>query len=76
MNELVIFNYSLKRALNSSLKYYELAVRERAHVLIPSLEANDMVSNGHAILSPTPTSHSSNLKTRLSPCITVPSNRT
>ena len=36
MNELVIFKYSLKRALNSSFKCYELAVRERAHVLIPS----------------------------------------
>ena len=65
MNELVIFNYSLKRALNSSLKCYELAVRERAHVLIPSRGANDMVSNGHVILSPPPVSHSSNLKTYL-----------
>ena len=47
MNELVIFNYSLKRAINSSFKCFELAVRERAHVLIPSRWANGMVSNGH-----------------------------
>ena len=42
MNELVIFNYSLKRALNSSFKCYELAVRERAkaHMLIGSRGAN------------------------------------
>ena len=35
MNELVIFNYSVIRSLNSSFKCYELAVRERAkaHVL-------------------------------------------
>ena len=75
MNELVIFNYSLKRTLNSSFSYYELAVREgaKAHVLIPSRGANDIVSNGHVILSPTPAFHSSNLKTYPSPCITVPS---
>ena len=63
MNELVIFNYSLKRALNSSLKCFELSVCERAHVLIPSRWGNDMVSNDHVILSPTPASHSSNLET-------------
>ena len=65
MNELGIFNYSFKQALNSSFKSYELAVRERAHVLIPSRVANDMVSNGHVNLSPSPSSHSSNLKTSL-----------
>ena len=77
MNELVIFNYSLKRALNSSFKCYELAVREgaRAYVLIRSRGANGMVSNGHVILSPAPASHSSNLKTCPSPCIAVPSSR-
>ena len=63
INELVILNYSLKRPLNSLFKCYELAV----HLLIP----NGMVSNGHVILSPTPTSHSYNLKTCPSPCITV-----
>ena len=75
MNELVILNNSLKRSLNSSFKCYELAVRERAHVLIPSRGANGMVSNGRVILSPTPASHCSNLKTCPSPCITVPSSR-
>ena len=71
MNELVIFNYSSIRALNSSFKCYELAVRERAktHVLPPSRGANGMISNGHVILSPTRPSHSSNLKTCPSPCI-------
>ena len=63
MNKLVIFNYSLKRALNSSFKCYEFTVRERAHVLIPSRGANGMVSKRHVILSPTPASHSSNFKT-------------
>ena len=75
MNELVIFNYSLKRALNSSFKCYELVVRVRTHVLIPLRRANGTVSNGHVIPSPTPGSHSSNLKTSPSPCITVPSSR-
>ena len=63
MNELVIFNYLLITAFNSSFKCYELPVHERAHVLIPSRGANGMVPNGHVILSPTPASHSSNLKT-------------
>ena len=80
MNELVIMNYSLKRALNSSFKWYDLALREgaKAHVLIPSRGANGMVSNGRVILSATPASQSSNLKTCPSPCnpcITVPSGR-
>ena len=77
MNELIIFNYSLKRALNSSFKCYELVVRERAktRVLVRSRGANGMVSNGHMILSPAPTFHSSNSKTCPSPCITVPFSR-
>ena len=55
MNELVIFNYSLIRALNSLFKCYELAVRKKAkaHVLVRSRGANGMVQcmvlNGHVI---------------------------
>ena len=51
MNKLVIFNYSLIRALNSLFKCYELAVRERAkaHVLVCLRGANGMVLNGHVI---------------------------
>ena len=77
MNELVIFKYSLERALNSSFKCYELAVREgaKAHMPIRSRGANGMVSNSHVILSSAPASHSPNLKTCPSPCIIVPSSR-
>ena len=77
MNKLVIFNYSLIRALNSSFKCYELAVREgvKPHVLIHSRGANGLVSKGHVILSPALAYHSSNLKTCQSLCITVPSSR-
>ena len=74
MNELVTFNYSLKRALNNSFKCYELTVRETVHVLIPSRGANGMVLKGHVILYPIPP-HSSNLKICPFPCITVPSSR-
>ena len=55
MNELVIFNDSLVRALNSSFKCYELAVCEKAkaQVLVRSRRANGMVSKDHVIPSPT-----------------------
>ena len=80
MNEQVIFNYSVIRALNTSFKCYELAVHERAKasVLPRTRGADGMISNGHVILSPTRVSHSSNLKTRPSPCtpcITAQSSR-
>ena len=54
-----------------------LAVRDRAKTLVlaRSRGANGMFSNGHVILSPSPASHSSNLKTCSSACITVPSSR-
>ena len=70
MNELAL-NSSLIRALNSSFKCYELAVRERAkaQVLARSWGANGMISNGHVILSPTNDFHSYNIKTRPFPCI-------